>query len=133
MARAHSRGFSLIDHLLSMAVLGVATSLALPTYQESLARAEREDAIFRLLTLREAQETYRQRHGRYAHELKLLSMPDRGEGAFALSMVTVDANGYILRATARDPKGQDGGCQQLSLSVLGGKASAGPSAHCWNQ
>jgi type IV pilus assembly protein PilE len=127
------RGFTLLELVVVLAILGVIGSMAVPGYQASLARARRAEAIDALTRLQLAQESFRANHGAYALALPML----RGMGEplknYRLDLVSAHASGYIARATALSRSPLSNGCSELSLTVADGQAALGPSTHCWNR
>ena len=133
MPRQLEHGLSLIDFAMAVSCAGVMAAMALPSYQDSLARARREEAIRLMDTIRLAQEDFRARTGQYAPRLSQLAPSEMSTGSYRIALVSADPDGYILRAWSLDELAQNGGCHQLSLSVMGGVATHGPTDRCWNR
>jgi type IV pilus assembly protein PilE len=133
MSARDSRGFSLIDMSVTLAVAVVVVSMALPTYQAHLARARRAQAIGALTQLQAAQESFRSVNGRYAGQLQSLAGLPPMADHLTLSLAAAHASGYIARATMHGDVPRDGGCAELTLTVADGQALHGPSERCWNR
>lgn len=133
MRRPQLRGLSLIELTVGLALLGVVASMALPSYQSQIAKARRSEAIGALTQLMVAQEQFRAQHGSYALRLQALGGLVPRHEHFDIDLVGSYAQGYIARATARQPGAQEAGCQQLTLTVSDGRIAQGPSDHCWNR
>lgn len=131
--RQPERGLSLVEVTVVIAMLGVLASMALPSYQSSLARARRAEAVQALTRLQLAQEAFRAQHGSYALAMRSLSGLAPDQPHFQVAMVDAHAGGYIARATAREPTPLNGGCDELSITVSDGQAVHGPGEHCWNR
>lgn len=133
MSARRFRGFTLVDVTVTLAVAAILGSVALPSYQAQLARARRTEAIVGLTQLQAAQEQFRARHGSYAPRLDALRgvMP-RGDN-YEIVLVASHADGYVARAQVAGRPLRDEGCSALTLSVLDGVASQGPSERCWNR
>lgn len=116
-----------------LAVVGVVASMALPSYQSHVAKSRRAEAVAVLTRLQLAQEQFRAQHGSYALRLQGLT----GLGAplrfHELELVAPHAAGYIARARTIGETMLNGGCSELTLSVADGKATQGPTDHCWNR
>lgn len=133
MRGRQTRGFSLIELTVGLALLGVVASMALPSYQWQLAKARRSEAIGALTQLMMAQEQFRSMHGSYALQLQALSGLAGPLEHFNIDLVASHGNGYIARATARTTTAHNAGCHELTLTVSDGHAAHGPSDHCWNR
>lgn len=116
-----------------VAILGIVSSMAVPAYQASLARAQRSEAIAALTRLQLAQEIFRAQHGSYA--LALPSLRGMGEPPqhYRLDLVSAQAGSYLARATALGRSLPADGCGELSMTVADGQTVLGPSSHCWNR
>jgi type IV pilus assembly protein PilE len=57
-----SSGFTLMELMVAMAVIGILAGIAYPSYSEYIARAKRSDAKSALLQVQIAQEKYRANH-----------------------------------------------------------------------
>jgi type IV pilus assembly protein PilE len=128
-----SRGFTLIELAMVLAVVGILSAVAVPSYQAHLAKARRSEAVTALTRLQLAQESFRANHGSYALALPLL----RGLGVplthYRIELAAAHANGYTARATALAEAPLGDGCRQLSLTVADGLPTVGPTERCWNR
>lgn len=66
MRHAGRRGFSLLEALVAVAVLGLLAALAAPHFQASTSRAKRSEAYLGLRALAKAQDEFFARNGRFA-------------------------------------------------------------------
>jgi len=133
MPLCRPRGFTLIDVTVALAVAGILASVALPSYQSQIARARRGAAIAALTQVQAAQEQFRALHGSYALRLEnLRGVLPRGEH-YEVVLVASHASGYIARAQLLGGALREDGCGELTMSVLDGVASQGPSERCWNR
>lgn len=131
-----SRGFTLVEVLVTCAVVGVIAGVALPGYQSQLQQARRSDAVAALTRLQAAQERLQAGHGIYSADLAALQIaPRSGEGLYDLRIELTGADSYRAHAVARADGAQagDAACATLTLEVRRGFASIGPSARCWNR
>lgn len=131
------RGFTLVELCIATSVAAVLVAVALPTYRGHLLKAGRVDAVAALTRLQAAQEQHRSAHGLYASQLGAL----RGvgavspEGMYGVTMALVGPEGYRATATARadGPQASDRECGAITLDVVHGFATPGPSARCWRR
>jgi type IV pilus assembly protein PilE len=129
-------GTSLIDVTVVLAIVGVLTSMALPSYQAQVAKGRRSDAITALTKLQVAQEQFRAQHGSYALRLAALQGSGGGQspaGQYDINLVAAHASGFIARASLREGGLHEGGCAELTVTVADGVTAFGPSARCWNR
>ena len=134
----NKRGFSLIELIIVMAIIGIITAFAYPAYQESVQRSRRAEGIDTLLGVAQAQEVLYSQTNAYSTNAK----------PFAPTAATVGSeNGYYLvsvasgtcgttacfmaTATAQGPQANDKDCVTLSIDNLGNKSSTPAGGDCW--
>jgi type IV pilus assembly protein PilE len=142
------KGFTLIEVLIAMSIVGILTALAIPSYRSSTTSARRIDAQLALLHIQVAQEQHYATHLRFASSLSAngttenlgLSQVSSG-GDYGLGVATAP-DGQSFVATAQPtPLGRqrhDQQCMTLSIDSTGWRRSANllgewidaPSA-CW--
>ncbi len=64
---ATSRGFSLIELMIVVAILGVLAAMAIPAFNRYMARGKLAEATTMLQNIKMQQAAYRQAYGRYTH------------------------------------------------------------------
>lgn len=143
-SRRRSRGFTLIEIVTVLGVASVLSSLAWPSFQGSLQKARRAEAMLAMAQLQIAQERWYANRGRYG-SLEELRLPARtGAGHYQIAISEADAQGYVAVALASGAQAGDAACRQLRLTVAGGTTThaSGPDARmandaaanrrCWN-
>lgn len=142
-----NKGFTLIEMMIVVAIVGILASIAYPSYQSYVERSRRSDAISILLELAQAQERFMARCGHYASELggtadcdddKLGGETQSREEFYQLSLVLADrgAVSYTLMATPQGAQASDTECAEMTLDHLGQRGAkdkngaVAPSA-CW--
>ncbi len=73
--KKRKKGFTLIEILVVIIILGVLAGIAVPTYNRLIQRSRVSDGLHGLDTLAGAQEKYFVAHGFYAQDLKRLNAP----------------------------------------------------------
>lgn len=118
-------GFTLIELMIVMAVVGVLALVAYPSYQDSLRKSRRADAIAGLNRLQQLQERVRGQQPAYASAVA--SMPGSPpatspEGHYTLAIDAASANSYTMAATASPGSSQfeDTKCRILRVGMAGG-------------
>lgn len=126
--RARSKGFTLIELMIVIAILGILAAIAIPSYQDSVRRAKRADAQGALMGLANAME----RHFTANNTFLGAGSPDTGAPTIFSTQVPVDggtayynltisaatASSYTLTATATGSQAGDG---NFTLSNTGAK------------
>jgi type IV pilus assembly protein PilE len=146
------RGFTLIEVIIVVAVLGILAAVAMPSFLDSIRKGRRSEAMGALAQVQQAQERWRANHSSYADNDKLSTVHPDGlgvaattsNGYYAIALSDVDASGYTATATAKSGTSQygDSHCRKLVLRQAGGNviyssADAGGTvdttgaARCW--
>ena len=143
-----SRGFSLTELLVALAILALLTAAAVPLWQRQVERARRLDATDALLRIAVAQERFYLENGRYAGSAEMTPAPPVGlgireteRGYYALELMPREgdpASGYRARAVARltGAQAKDEQCRILALDSTGRRSAEtsegeDSSEACW--
>lgn len=133
-----NRGFTLIELMIAIAIIGILAGIAYPSYQSYLLRAKRSDGVVALNALQQAQERFRGSCRSYATKLSsvatvcdrtlnIYSIKDAGangsfevlspDGNYKAIITSADTQGYVLTATALGAQANDTECKYLILTV----------------
>lgn len=118
-SRRACAGFTLIELMCTVAVAGILSSIAYPSYQSVVQRTRRADAHVALLQLQMAQERYRADHPSYGSLADLHGAASSPQRHYTLAVVSSSAEGFELRASAQGAQTGDTACRHLSLRVAG--------------
>ena len=145
-ARARFRaGFTLIEMLVALVIVGILFFVALPGYQYAVVKSTRAAARGTLLDLISRQEQYFVNHKRYAVALPDLGLPGEfyidGQGepvslqaaAYRIQLVLDDDSYSGVQAVPLNWQSADSGCRTFSLSRIGVRSVSGtqPPRDCW--
>lgn len=127
-------GFTLIEVMIVVAIIAILAAIALPSYQDSVRKSRRADAVRVLGEIRMAQERWRADHPTFG-TLANVGNPGSGNPYYTFTVPTNTATAYTITATAVVGKGQDNDkigtdyCTPLSINQAGTKTPAA----CWSQ
>lgn len=140
LTHMHSRkvkGFTLIEIMIVVAIIGVIAAIALPSYKDSIRKSKRQTAIGDLMLYKQAQERYRSNNLTYASSTSALDSlgvkVSSSTSDYSFSVVTGSATGtaYTLRADALGTQKLGGeatqGCTYLQIT----EADVRTPAQCW--
>jgi type IV pilus assembly protein PilE len=134
--KRNSRGFSLIELLVTVAVVATIAAVAIPSYREYVRRANRADATTALLRLAGAQERFYLQNNTYASDALLDDAAPAGLGFDGTERdyytVTLAPNGggyqagflATATATAGGAQADDDDCQTFTVNEQGLRTAA---------
>jgi type IV pilus assembly protein PilE len=118
-AARRQRGFTLIELMIGVSVVGILSSVALPTFESQLQRSRRADVLVAMMQIQMAQERWRSNGTSYG------SLADLGVPAvsaakhYTLVVNPVGTDGYEAIATAGGAQARDTACRHMKLSATG--------------
>ena len=126
--KSHS-GFTLVELMITVAVIGILAAIAYPSYTQYVIRAKRADAQAIMMENVQFLERYFTTHGSYADaDLPKPQSPASGAADYNMTTPTLSATAYVIQAT---PTGtfSDPVCETLTISQTGQRT---PSlSDCW--
>ena len=134
-SRRQLAGFTLIELMIALVVVAVLAASALPSYQSSVRKARRADAMDAAVGVQHGQERYRSNNTAYAATLAAMGLAVSSTNSYYGAVLSaVSAGGYTLTLTAPNGTSQasDTGCTALTVVVTNGSPVYGPAA-CWSK
>ena len=143
VVRRATTGFSLLELMIAVAIIGILTAVALPSYVSHVARGKRAEARGALQENAQFLETYYTTHGFYSTEkggstapdLPVTQVPSSGTANYSITAkVTNSGSGYTLTAEAQNVMKNDP-CGNFTLTQTGTQGVSGTLsvADCWNR
>lgn len=149
--RVRIHGFTLIELMVVIAILGVLAAIAYPSYKSYVLKSRRAEAFGMLQRAQLAQEKYRLNHSSYADTAAVLA--DSAFGGLCIVVggkcmsenrryeltSTIDsstsAHSYVLSAAVAGDQVADSACQSITVTQATGVVSLGssPTNDCWRR
>lgn len=127
-------GFTLVELMIVVAVIGILAAIGYPAYQDYVIRAKRADGKAALLAVQMAEEKWRANHTSYTTALDSTGLnigTSSPNGHYTISVSST--NGYTVTAA---PSGfSDAKCGNLGINQAGTKTVTGSDsvANCWGK
>jgi type IV pilus assembly protein PilE len=124
---------TIVELFIVVAIVGIIAAIALPSFQESLRKGRRAEAVQAISAVQQAQERFRNNSSVYASNLNTtaphLNIPTATtpNAYYQLALSGVTATNYTVTASATSGKAQanDSSCVTLYIRVTGGNVTYG--------
>lgn len=145
-SRSSGAGVTLMELMIALAIVGILTAIAYPSYTQYVTKANRAAAKAVLLRVADRQEQYFSDNKSYAGDLTLLNYGSNGfmiddqgsevgstdsDRIYEIALTNTSATTFTVEATPQLRQAQrDTACQTLTLTHSGQRAATG-SGECW--
>ena len=139
--RFKSRGFTLVELMITVGIIGVLTAVAVPSYRNHVMRSKRSEATVILLRIQSAQEKFFLQNNAYSANLAgappaglgMVTVTEAGNYNLAVARV---GNGFTATATATSGQAYDTKCRTFTIDQNGvrqaqNSGGADNTAECW--
>ncbi len=138
MSSRMNQGFTLIEVMIVVAIIGILAAIAYPSYTEHVSKTRRVDAQGAIMGLANALERYRANNGTYVGAAVPGIYPDKSplDGNakyYTLSLGNLGGSTYTITATRYGVQASDP-CGNFTMDQSGtrGQSSASkPLSYCW--
>ena len=146
------QGFTLVELMITVAILSIMMGVALPSYMEQIRKGHRTEAKVELLRLAQTQESYFTQNLSYAKNLSQLGLSsntfDTENAYYSVTLGSVtpggctgtsaapSCTGFMIQATAQNAQSSDSDCPRFTLTNTGLKGTASGASvdavrKCW--
>lgn len=123
------RGFSLIEVLIAVAIFGILTALAAPSYKSYVEKTRRSDAHLSLLSAAQSMERCRSTQFSYQACPLPAHLQESEEGQYDITLTTTRST-FLLTATPKAAQAHDADCTTITLDDMAQQGFTGPGP-CW--
>lgn len=136
--RSKIAGFTLIELMIVVAIIGVLAAIAYPNYQQHMQKSRRSDAQVALVQMAAAQERWYLQNNTYTNVLANVGCTDLAgicteNRWYTLSIPVANASTFTLTATpvAGGAQANDLDCTTITLNSAGQRGWTGGVNTCW--
>lgn len=124
---SHNGGFTFVEMMIVVAIIGILASIAYPSYQNYLLSSRRAEAQADMLKIQLGLEKWRANNNTYTNNLASINFTDTNT-YYSFQISNNTGSSYTITATAQGSQTSDTGCTSLTLDQSNIKT---PATGCW--
>lgn len=137
---SQSRGFTLLELMITVAIVAILAAIAIPSYYRYILRSNRSAAESVMQEIASAQERYMVDSRQFASSVSTLgyAVPDTVSANYKVVTVPTSSSvsagtppSYTVTATPQGNQVSDTDCGTLTLNGDGSKSASGGASNCW--
>ncbi|OEO27172.1 pilus assembly protein PilE [Pseudomonas sp. J237] len=134
MKQAKQFGFTLIEVMITVAIIGILAAIAYPSYTEYVLRGNRSEGLALLSEAAARQERYFAQNYTYANTVAKLKMNAESANKLYTLNITGNSNSYSLTVVPQNQQTKDTKCGTLGLNQKAERSKTGSASSindCW--
>lgn len=128
LAAKNQKGFTLIELVIVVAIIGILAAIVIPNYNNSLRASRRAEAQADILKIQLGLEKWRANNSTYSSNLADAGFTDNND-YYGYAISNTGGSTYTITATAAGSQTADTGCTSLSIN----QSDAKSPASCWKK